>query len=110
VSASLESTLKRKSPDQAGSGIAIATLIDSTVSVTARHSDNAPIVIAVTVVLVNRDGAAGTVRLPEPAAPGDHVMTQILTCGARITGACSAAGFAIVAGNIAAAGALKMAK
>jgi hypothetical protein len=101
--------VKGKPPDQVGSGIAIVTLIDSIVSAITTHSDNAPIVTKVAVALASRDGTAGTVRLSKPAVPGDHVMVQILGCGTNHLH-CLAGGFAIVAGNIAAAIVLKMAK
>ena len=45
--------------DYAGIGIAIATLIDSTVSVTTRHSESAPIASVAAMALVNRDEATG---------------------------------------------------
>ncbi|WP_027581108.1 hypothetical protein [Bradyrhizobium sp. Ai1a-2] len=100
---------KRKPPDQVGSGIAIATLIDSIVSAITTDSDNAPIVTKVAVALASRDGTAGTVRLSKPAVPGDHVMVEILACGANHL-RCLAGGFAIVAGNIAAAAVRKVAE
>jgi hypothetical protein len=84
-------------------------LIDSIVSAITTHSDNAPIVTKVAVALASRDGTAGTVRLSKPAVPGDHLMVQILACGANHL-RCLAGGFAIAAGNIAAAIAPKMAK
>jgi hypothetical protein len=71
----------RKPSDQVGSGIAIATLIDSIASAITTDSDKAPIVTRVAVALASRDGTAGTVRLSKPAEPGDHVMVQILACG-----------------------------
>jgi hypothetical protein len=60
--------------DQTGSGIAMVTLIESTVSVTTRHSDNAPIASEVAMALVNREEATGDGRLPKPAMPGDRIM------------------------------------
>jgi hypothetical protein len=99
----------RKPPDQVESGIAIVTLIDSIVSAITVHSDNAPIVTEIAVALASRDGTAGTVRLSKPVVPDDHLMVQILACGANHL-RCLVGGFAIVAGNIAAAVVPKMAK
>jgi hypothetical protein len=77
-------------------------LIDSIVSAITTDSDSAPIVTKVAVALASRDGTAGTVWLSKPAVPGDHLMVRILSKGTnhlrRLAG-----GFAIVAGNIAAA-------
>jgi hypothetical protein len=58
----------------AGIGIAMVTLIESAVSVTTRHSDNAPIARKVAMALVSRKEAGGTGRLPKPAMPGDRIM------------------------------------
>jgi hypothetical protein len=58
----------------AGIGIAMVTLIESAVSVTTRHSDNAPIARKVAMALVSRKEADGTGRLPKPAMPGDRIM------------------------------------
>jgi hypothetical protein len=74
----LVSLAKGRPPDQVKSGIAIVTLIDSILSLTTAHSDNAPSVTEMAVA--SRDGTAGVGRLSEPAVPGDHVMVQILAC------------------------------
>jgi hypothetical protein len=58
----------------AGTGIAMVTLIESAVSVTTRHSDNAPIAREVAMALVSREDATGAGRLPKPAVPGDRIM------------------------------------
>jgi hypothetical protein len=76
----VSSTCFGRDLSQAGSGIAIVTLIDSMVSAITTHSDNAPIVTAVAVALASRDGTAGTVRLSKPAVPCDRGMVQILAC------------------------------
>jgi hypothetical protein len=57
-----------------GNGIAIETLIDSTVSVTTRHSDSAPIASVAAMALVSREEATGAGRLPKPTVPGDRIM------------------------------------
>ena len=46
----------------AGSGIAMETLIDSTVRVTIRHSDNDPIASEAATASVSRDEATGAER------------------------------------------------
>ena len=66
--------------DYAGSGIAMVTLIESTVSATTRHSDNAPIASEAAMALVNREEATGTERVSKPAVPGDRIIGQILAC------------------------------
>lgn len=60
--------------DYAGSGRAIETLIESTVRVTIRHSDNAPIASEAATASVSRDDATGAERPLKPAAPGDRFM------------------------------------
>jgi hypothetical protein len=67
-----------KAVGYAGTGIAIETLIDSTVSVTARHSESAPIASVAAMALVKREEATGAGRLTKPTAPGDRIMVQIL--------------------------------
>jgi hypothetical protein len=64
----------------AGSGIAMVTLIESTVSVTIRHSDSAPIARVAATVWVSRDEATGAERPSKPAPPGDRIMAEILHC------------------------------
>src|SRR5882672_8366571 len=68
----------RKSRDHAGIGMAMDTLIESTVSVTTRHSDSVPIARQAAIALFSRGEATGAGRLPKPAAPGDRIMVQIL--------------------------------
>jgi hypothetical protein len=63
-----------KAADYAGTGIAIEILIDSTVSVTTRHSESAPIASVAAMALVNREEATGAGRLTKPAVPGDRIM------------------------------------
>ena len=67
-----------KRRDYAGIGIAMLTLIESTVSVTTRHSDNAPIASVAAMALVSREEATGAGRFSKPAVPGDRIMVQIL--------------------------------
>ena len=57
-----------------GIGIASVTLVENTVRVTIRHSDNAPIASEAATAWVNLDDAIGTTRLSKPAAPDDHIM------------------------------------
>jgi len=54
--------------------MAIETLIDSTVIVTIRHSDNEPIASEAATASVSRDDATGAERPLKPAAPGDRFM------------------------------------
>src|SRR6201990_2319893 len=56
----------------------MVTLIDSTVRVTIRHSDNAPIASEAATARVNRCEATGAERLTKPAAPGDRIMAEFL--------------------------------
>jgi hypothetical protein len=63
----------------AGIGIAMVTLIESAVSVTTRHSDNAPIASVVATALVSREESTGAGRLPKPAVPGDRIMVSFKT-------------------------------
>jgi hypothetical protein len=67
-----------KAVDYAGTGIAIETLIDSTVSVTTRHSESAPIASVAAMALVSREEATGAGRPTKPTAPGDRIMVKIL--------------------------------
>ena len=55
-------------------GIAMVALIDSTVSVTTRQSDNVPIASEVAMAPSNREEATGARRLSKPTAPGDRIM------------------------------------
>jgi hypothetical protein len=67
-----------KAADYPANGIAIETLIDSTVSVTTRHSENAPIASVAAMALVNREEATGAGRLPKPTVPSDRIMVKFL--------------------------------
>ena len=83
----------------AGIGIAMVTLIDSTVRATIRHSDNPPTASEPATAWVNRDKATGAERPLEPKAPDDRVMVEFPEYAgeqiARTTGK-----FAETAGNI----------
>ncbi len=68
-----------------GKGIAIDTPIESTVRVTIRHSENAPIASEAATVRVSRDEATGAERALKPATPGDRVMVRNPSMGGRIT-------------------------
>ena len=61
-------------------GIAVATLIESTVRVTTRHNDNAPIASVAATASFRRDEATGAVRPLKPQAPDDLIMVGILQC------------------------------
>jgi len=63
-----------KKVDQTGSGIAMLTLIDSTVSATIRHSESEPIASEAATALVNRDEATGAAWPSKPAARDDRIM------------------------------------
>jgi len=49
------------------------TLIESTVNVTTRHSDSAPIASEAAMAFVSREDATGPGRM-KPAVPGDRIM------------------------------------
>src|SRR3979490_2281571 len=80
--------LEKKGWGYAGSGIAMVTLIDSTVSATIRHSESEPIASEAATALVNRDEATGAAWPSKPAARGDRIMAgkslnrRRITCGA----------------------------
>jgi hypothetical protein len=59
-------------------GIAMLTLIDSTVSATIRHSDSEPIASEAATALIKRDEATGAAGPSNPAARGDRAMAEIL--------------------------------
>jgi hypothetical protein len=90
----------RESRAYPGIGIAIETLIDSTVSVATRHSDSAPIASVAAMALVSREEATGAGRLSKPAVPGDRIMVRILQDADESSA--TSANFAESAGNIAA--------
>ena len=52
----------------------MVALIDNTVRVTIKHSDNAPIASEAATAWVNRDDATGAGRLAKPTAPDDRIM------------------------------------
>jgi len=58
----------------AGNGIANVTCVESTVRVTIRHSDNAPIASEAATAWVSLDDAVGAAQLSKPAAPDDRIM------------------------------------
>jgi hypothetical protein len=58
----------------AGIGIAMLTLIESTVRVTIRQSDSEPIANEAATASISRDEATGAERQLKPAAPGDRIM------------------------------------
>ena len=60
--------------DHAGIGIAMVTLLESTVSVTTRQSDNAPTASEAAMALVNQEDATGAGRPSKPAVPDDRIM------------------------------------
>src|SRR5258708_1773712 len=62
-----------KKAGQTGSGIAMLTLIDSTVRATIRHSESEPIASEAATALVNRDEATGAAWSSKPAARGDRI-------------------------------------
>ena len=61
---------------QAGIGIAMATLIENTVRVTTRHTDNAPIASVAATASFRRDEATGAERPLKPQAPDDRIMVR----------------------------------
>ena len=69
----------------AGIGIAMETLIESTVRVTIRHSDSEPIASVAATASFSRDDATGAERPLKPAAPCDHVMAEVPSTRGRIT-------------------------
>ena len=66
--------MRTKSPELAGIGIAMVTLIDNTVSVTTRHSDNVPIASEAAMALANREEATGAGWFAKPTVPGNRIM------------------------------------
>src|SRR5258707_5064778 len=63
----------------------MVTLIGSTVSVTIRHSESAPIASEAATVWVSRDEATGAERPSKPAPPCDRVMAENPSLRGRIT-------------------------
>lgn len=95
----------RTAGDYPGNGIAIDTRIDSTVSVTAKHSDKAPIASVAAIALVNREDATGAGRPEKPTVPDDRIMVQFLQDAGESPA--MSGNFAESAGNIAARSAWK---
>jgi hypothetical protein len=62
----------------AGIGIAMQTLIESTVILTIRHSDSEPIASVAATASASRDEATGAEGLSKPAGPDDRIMAEIL--------------------------------
>ena len=90
-------------------GIAIVTLIDSTVRVTIRHSDSPPIASVPATAWVSLDKATGTERPSKPTAPDDRVMAEFPELLGQ-TNRPTDGNVAATAGNIAAVPASNMAK
>jgi hypothetical protein len=84
----------------AGIGIANVTLVESTVRVTIRHSDNAPIASDAATAWVSLDDATGAARPAKPAAPDDRIMAEIPECAGESPAFVK--NLAAIAGNIAA--------
>jgi len=63
----------------------MVALIDNTVSVTTRQSDNVPTASDVAMALVNREEATGAGRLAKPTMPGDRIMVLDPSNRGRIT-------------------------
>jgi hypothetical protein len=61
---------------QAGIGIAMLILIESTVTATIRHSDSEPIASVPATASVNPGEATGALGPPNPVVPGDRVMVK----------------------------------
>ena len=61
-----------------GIGIAMLTLIESTVRVTIRHSDSEPSASEAATASASRDEATGADVLSKPGAPDDRIMAEIL--------------------------------
>lgn len=61
------------------------TLIESTVRLTIRHSDIAPIASEAATAWVSRDEATGAELPSKPAAPDDRIMAENPRMHGRIT-------------------------
>ena len=71
---------------QTGIGIAMETLIESTVRVTIAHSDNEQIASEAATASFRRDDeATGAERPLKPVAPGDRIMVRDPSMRGRIT-------------------------
>jgi hypothetical protein len=78
-------TLRKIVLGYAGSGSAMLTLIDSTVSATIRQSESEPIASEAATALVNRDEATDAAWPSKPAARGDRIMAGKSSKRGRIT-------------------------
>jgi hypothetical protein len=94
--------------DYAGIGIAMLTLIESTVRATITHSDSEPKASVAATASFSLDEATGAGRPLKPEAPGDRIMAEILQGGANHPRYfCDSSA---IAGNIAAVAGWKTAK
>jgi hypothetical protein len=67
-----------RDPNQSGSGIAMLTLIDNTVSATMTQSESEPIASEAATAWISRDEATGAPGPSNPAALGDRAMVENL--------------------------------
>jgi hypothetical protein len=67
----------------------MATLIESTVRVTTRHTENAPIASVAATASFRRVDATGAERPLKPQAPDDRIMVRYPLMRGRITHAAS---------------------
>jgi hypothetical protein len=77
--------MQTKSRNHYGKGIATVALIDSTVRVTMRQSDNVPIASDVAMAPSNREEATGARLLSKPTAPDDRIIGLNPCNAGRIT-------------------------
>jgi hypothetical protein len=77
--------MQNKSCNRHGMGIATVALIDSTVRVTMRQSDNVPIARLVAMAPSNREEAMGARLLSKPTAPDDPIIGLNPCSAGRIT-------------------------
>src|SRR6185295_5666163 len=102
--------MQTKSRNCHGNGIATVALIDSTVRVTTRQSDNVPIASEVAMAPSNREEATGARLLSKPTAPGDRIIGLNPCNAGRITrDSRRQENLAMITGNITASRPLKMA-
>jgi hypothetical protein len=77
--ASKRSAVRKKALSYAGIGIAMLTLIENTVMVTIRHTDNEPTASVAATASASREEATGAERPSKPAAvPGDRFIAVFL--------------------------------
>ena len=65
---------KMAEKNQAGNGMAMETLIETTVRVTIRHSDSEPSASDAATAFHSREEATGAGRPLKPRAPDDRIM------------------------------------